>query len=88
MTTLKTAVKQTSHLEALLSNKGLRYSASFREKKYNHAIPLLNIINPLFLFSFFFFFFFFLSTPSSSTSLVALVEDFGLNVLTRAAEFG
>ena len=72
-------------MEALLSNKGLGYSASFRQKKkYNHAIPLLNIINPLLLFSFFFF----LSAPSSSTSLVALLEDFGLNVLTRAAEFG
>ena len=33
----------------LLSNKGLRYSASLREKKYNHALPFLNIINPLFL---------------------------------------
>ena len=56
----------------LLSNKGLRYFASLREKKYNHALPFLNIINPLFL-----------STPYSSTSLGALLEGFRLHVLTH-----
>ena len=58
----------------LLSNMGLRYSASFREKKYNHALPFLNMIYPLGQCCFFFF----LSTPSSSNLARFFAGGFGI----------